>query len=75
MSAAIESGTAPRVGRRSKNFVEQMVARFPKGTFERIKAALRHDETRTDFVQQAVDAELERRERSRHPRKTGESGS
>lgn len=65
----MESDTGPRVGRRAKNFVEQMVARFPKGTFERIKRALRDDETRTDFVQEAVENELARRER-----KKGEPG-
>lgn len=58
----MESGTAPRVGRRAKNFVEQMVARFREGTFARIAAALRPDETRTDFVQEAVERELKRRE-------------
>lgn len=62
MSAVAESVTAPRVGRRAKNFVEQMVARFRAGTFARIKLVLRHDETRTDFVQEAVEAELKRRE-------------
>ena len=62
MSAVAESVTAPRVGRRAKNFVEQMIARFPKGTFERVAAILRADETRTDFVQEAVERELKRRE-------------
>lgn len=66
----MESDTAPRVGRRAKNFVEQMIARFPKGTFERIALALQPDETRTGFVQSAVDAELERRERTK--RREGE---
>jgi phage gp36-like protein len=61
----MESDTAPRVGRRAKNFVEQMVARFREGTFARIAAALRSDETRTDFVQEAVEAELKRREGGR----------
>ena len=66
----MESDTGPRVGRRAKNFVEQMVARFREGTFARIAASLNHDETRTDFVQEAVENELARRER----KKTGEQG-
>jgi hypothetical protein len=44
-----------------------MQARFPEGTFERIAAVLRTDgetaEDRTDFVREAVERELKRRER------------
>jgi hypothetical protein len=39
-----------------------MAARFPAGTLARIDAVLRDDEYRTDFVWQAVDKELKRRE-------------
>lgn len=39
-----------------------MQARFPEGTFARIAAVLSESEDRTDFVRQAVEAELERRE-------------
>jgi hypothetical protein len=37
-------------------------ARFAKGTFKRIKAVLKDREERTDFVREAVDRELKRRE-------------
>jgi len=40
-----------------------MQARFPGGTFERITASLRDNEDRTDFVREAVERELKRRER------------
>jgi hypothetical protein len=40
-----------------------MQARFPEGTFERIAAVLRDREDRTDFVREAVERELTRRER------------
>jgi hypothetical protein len=39
-----------------------MVARFPRGTFAKISAVLREDEDRTDFVREAVEHELKRRE-------------
>ena len=42
---------------------EDMQARFPKGTFARIAAVLRAEEDRTDFVRDAVERELRRRER------------
>jgi hypothetical protein len=41
---------------------ENMQARFPKGTFKRIKAVLKESEERTDFVREAVERELKRRE-------------
>jgi hypothetical protein len=41
-----------------------MVARFAEGTFERIAAVLSPEEDRTDFVREAVDRELRRRERT-----------
>jgi hypothetical protein len=41
---------------------ENMQARFPKGTFRRIKAVLKESEERTDFVREAVERELKRRE-------------
>jgi hypothetical protein len=40
-----------------------MTARFPAGTFKRIKTLLNEDEDRTDFVRDAVERELKRRER------------
>jgi hypothetical protein len=39
-----------------------MQARFAAGTFARIAAVLREKEDRTDFVREAVERELERRD-------------
>jgi predicted DNA-binding protein len=50
------------VGRKKVNF-EQMAARFPEGTLARIDGARRDAETRTTFVQEAVEREIERREK------------
>ena len=46
---------------RHKQWAEDMVARFPKGTFKQIEAKLEEGEDRTDFVREAVERELERR--------------
>jgi hypothetical protein len=54
---------------RKKRWSEDMQARFPEGTFERIGALLRDREDRTDFVREAVDRELKRRERLTPARK------
>lgn len=62
MTAAMESATTSRVGRKKKNFDDQMVARFPEGTFAQIERALQPGETRTDFVQEAVEREVARRQ-------------
>lgn len=48
---------------RKKRWAEDMQARFPEGTFERIAAVLEDSEDRTDFVREAVERELKRRER------------
>ena len=50
---------------RKKRWSEDMQARFPEGTFERIGAVLVGKEDRTDFVREAVKRELRRRERAR----------
>jgi len=50
------------VGRKRIND-EAMVARFPKGTAARIKALLADKEKRSDFVREAVEREIKRRER------------
>jgi hypothetical protein len=50
---------------RKKRWSEDMQARFPEGTFERIHAALIGKEDRTDFVRAAVEREIRRRERAR----------
>ncbi|MFC0206477.1 hypothetical protein [Novosphingobium soli] len=38
------------------------MARFPEGTLGRIKAALRDGENQSDFMREAVELELRRRE-------------
>jgi hypothetical protein len=47
-------------GPQKTNF-EQMPARFPKGTFERIDAVLKDRENRSDFLRVAVELEVQRR--------------
>lgn len=47
---------------RKKQWAEDMQARFPEGTFERISAVLLEGEDRTDFVRVAVERELVQRE-------------
>lgn len=50
---------------RKKLWSEDMVARFAEGTFQRMDAVRAEDEGRTDFVREAVERELKRRERIR----------
>jgi hypothetical protein len=50
---------------RKKMWAEDMQARFPEGTFERIEAVLEDYEDRTEFVRVAVERELNRREKRR----------
>ena len=52
-----------RVGRKRIND-EQMPARFPSGTIERIDRVLTDKEKRADFVREAVARELVRREKA-----------
>jgi hypothetical protein len=54
--------TRSGVGRKKVNF-EQMPARFPEGTFARIEDVRGEAETRTSFIQEAVEREIARRER------------
>jgi hypothetical protein len=54
-----------------KKWAEDMQARFPKGTFARIAAVLARYEDRTDFVREAVERELQRREPSQKVPKPG----
>ncbi|HYF56694.1 MAG TPA: YlcI/YnfO family protein [Salinarimonas sp.] len=42
---------------------EQIPARFPEGTLERIDDTLDEGEKRADFIREAVERELKRRER------------
>jgi hypothetical protein len=48
---------------RARQWSENMTARFVAGTFARIRAVLKDGEDRTDFVREAVERELKRRER------------
>jgi hypothetical protein len=57
----------PRMGRK-KRWHDVMGAKFAAGTFARIAAVLEKDKDRTEFVREAVERELERRERAT-PRK------
>lgn len=59
----IISAMPRRVGRK-KRWVEDMQARFAEGTFARISGVLTEGEDRTDFVRDAVERELKRREKS-----------
>jgi hypothetical protein len=56
------SATAAQVGRPRIND-EQTPARFPGGTLARIDAVLENGEKRSDFIREAVEKELKRRER------------
>ena len=51
------------MGRKQINH-EQMPARFPEGTLERIDAVLAEGEKRADLIRAAVERELKRRERA-----------
>jgi hypothetical protein len=48
---------------RTKQWFEDMQARFVEGTFAAIDEVLKENETRTDFVREAVARELRRRTR------------
>ncbi len=56
-----EKVDTPRSVGRPPLWSENMQARFAQGTFARIAKALRDKEDRTDFIRQAVEAELQRR--------------
>lgn len=49
---------------RAKTNAEQMPARFVEGTFDRIDA-VRGEQNRMDFVREAVEREIARRERAK----------
>ncbi len=50
------------MGRKQINH-EQMPARFPEGTLERIDEVLEEGENRSDLIREAVERELKRRKR------------
>lgn len=64
MSAEEISAIPPRMGRPKLNF-DLMPGRFPEGTFVRMDAVREPTETRTAFVQEAVEREIKRRERAK----------
>lgn len=57
------SGTKRPVGRIKIND-EQTPARFPEGTLARIDAVLADKEKRSDFIREAVEREIKRREKA-----------
>jgi hypothetical protein len=57
-----------------EKMAEDMGARFPKGTFARIAAILNPTEDRTDFVREAVERELQRREAEQKGKKKKKGG-
>ena len=64
MTELVISGTTPRVGRTQINH-EQTPARFAEGTLAKIDAALVPKEKRSDFIREAVERELQRREQQK----------
>lgn len=60
---------------RKKKWSQDMQARFPEWTFERINAVLTSGEDRTDFVRVAVEAELQKRERQANERGQDQNGN
>jgi hypothetical protein len=50
------------MGRKQINF-EQTVARLPEGSLERMRAVLGEGESQSDFLREAVERELKRREK------------
>jgi hypothetical protein len=51
-----------KMGRTQINF-EQIPARFPEGTKDRIRAVLEEGEKMADVIREALERELKRRER------------
>ena len=62
MTDLMISVTPRRMGRKQINH-EQTPARFPEGTLARIDAVLANGEKRSDFIREAVENELDRREK------------
>ncbi|MBY3157217.1 hypothetical protein HFO56_33370 [Rhizobium laguerreae] len=56
-------------GRPKRNF-DQIPGRFPEGTIDRIDSVREGGETRTAFLQTAVEGEIARRS---HPRRSAET--
>lgn len=62
LAEKVISGIRPGVGRPKIND-EQTPARFPAGTLALIDAACATGEKRSDFIREAVERELKRREK------------
>ena len=63
-----QAASCPSMGRK-RRWSEDMQARFKAGTFARIERVLAETEDRTDFVREAVEVLLKRREAKKRPRK------
>jgi hypothetical protein len=61
MTPSTEVAIRPRMGRK-KLCHEPLAVKFAAGTRERIAAVLEEKEDRTDFIWEAVERELKRRE-------------
>ena len=61
MTMSAESVIPPRMGRK-KLWHQRTAVKFPQVTFERIAAVLQKPEVRMDFIRNAVERELKRRE-------------
>jgi hypothetical protein len=68
MTLEMELPKVPRMGRK-KRWPERTAIKFAAGTFDRIIAVLETDEDRMTFMREAVERELERRERKPAKRK------
>lgn len=60
----ISTAIGATVGRK-RRWAEDMQARFPEGTFAKIAALLKKAEDRTDFVRDAVEREIVRRQKAK----------
>jgi len=63
MTPGADVAIRPRMGRK-KRWPERVGAKFAAGTLDRIAAVLAKDEVRLDFIREAVEREIQRRERA-----------
>lgn len=56
--------TRPKMGRKML-YPDKIVAPLPAGSLKRVEAVLKPSEDKTDFLREAVEAELKRRERGK----------
>lgn len=64
LTGSDEVATPRRVGRKML-WPDKILAPLPKGSLARLVAVLRTDEGKTDFLREAVETELKRREREK----------